>query len=604
MRTVRALAVLLFAMPCFAATYYVSPTGDDAARGTSLRLAWKSIAHVNAVHFAAGDKVLFEGGNSFSGKLVVASGVTYGSFGSGAATLSGGDDGAIVAKNVAGFRITNLTLVGTSLDHGVLNASGIVITNDGSKLHGVTIDHVDISGFSLAGILMQSGGRFSGYDNVSIRSSSIHDNGYVGIALSGEEVATFSGVDIAHVEVRNINGYRNSYGQLVEGSGTGIDVSGALSITITDNAVHDNGAMSSGPAGISVLNATDVTIAHNEVWNVHTLSSFGGEAIRLDRAESVLVEGNYTHTNDGSSLRLIANGATVRFDISDDDGRRNRAPALSISGSGVDVIRNTIALRHASEMGAATALFIDASDALVANNLSATSAGVKVMEVPSSSSPRFIANDYFAAGGPALFDWHEMTYSGFDAWNATQPASPSTGFSADPRFIADTGTTMYPRPTTDLGAFQFTTTSPLYDSGADLEMLNVNTGQHDFAGHGVHDSFAQDIGAFELPFNTARPSIEAIADQTVALNESAVVDVFAHDADGSDAITLSLVNAPSFVQLANVSNARARIVIQPTFKPAPFVVTVRASVPGDFAEQSFRVTVTGETGSKTRAVRH
>ena len=42
--------------------YHVSPSGDDAASGTTPATAWRTIGRVNAATFGPGDRVLFEGG--------------------------------------------------------------------------------------------------------------------------------------------------------------------------------------------------------------------------------------------------------------------------------------------------------------------------------------------------------------------------------------------------------------------------------------------------------------------------------------------------------------------------------------------------------------
>ncbi|MHC4158402.1 MAG: right-handed parallel beta-helix repeat-containing protein, partial [Planctomycetota bacterium] len=49
--------------------YYVSPSGNDGAAGTSPSTAWQTISKVNTVDFDPGDGVLFEGGETFSGGL-------------------------------------------------------------------------------------------------------------------------------------------------------------------------------------------------------------------------------------------------------------------------------------------------------------------------------------------------------------------------------------------------------------------------------------------------------------------------------------------------------------------------------------------------------
>ena len=49
-----------------AATYYVSPLGNDAADGRSVATAWKTIDRVNGKNWNPGDRVLFEGGKTFT----------------------------------------------------------------------------------------------------------------------------------------------------------------------------------------------------------------------------------------------------------------------------------------------------------------------------------------------------------------------------------------------------------------------------------------------------------------------------------------------------------------------------------------------------------
>src|SRR5437016_3449027 len=52
-----------------ATDYYVSATGADANPGTSTAAPWRTVQRVNNQHLLAGDRVLFEGGQTFSGSL-------------------------------------------------------------------------------------------------------------------------------------------------------------------------------------------------------------------------------------------------------------------------------------------------------------------------------------------------------------------------------------------------------------------------------------------------------------------------------------------------------------------------------------------------------
>ncbi len=47
--------------------YYVSNGGSDTNSGTSTSASWKTIGKVNSHAFKPGDRILFMGGESFSG---------------------------------------------------------------------------------------------------------------------------------------------------------------------------------------------------------------------------------------------------------------------------------------------------------------------------------------------------------------------------------------------------------------------------------------------------------------------------------------------------------------------------------------------------------
>jgi hypothetical protein len=76
-----------------ATTYYVSPNGSDAASGTSIASAWRTVTKVNLTKFARGDRVLFQRGGVWREMLEPkASGVYYGAYGSGERPVFSGAD--------------------------------------------------------------------------------------------------------------------------------------------------------------------------------------------------------------------------------------------------------------------------------------------------------------------------------------------------------------------------------------------------------------------------------------------------------------------------------------------------------------------------------
>ncbi|MCC6938766.1 MAG: T9SS type A sorting domain-containing protein [Flavobacteriales bacterium] len=90
-RTVLAFAILSLALTSQAATYYVSNSGNDTNNGTSQATAWQTIGRVNQISgsLQPGDKVLFQRGGLFRGKLTISSSGTaankieVGAYGSG-----------------------------------------------------------------------------------------------------------------------------------------------------------------------------------------------------------------------------------------------------------------------------------------------------------------------------------------------------------------------------------------------------------------------------------------------------------------------------------------------------------------------------------------
>nr|MBA2480366.1 hypothetical protein [Planctomycetota bacterium] len=103
----RALACSLLVAVAGAADFYVSASGSDSNAGTSAGTAWKTIAPVNARVFSSGDRIRFQGGQTFSGRLyfdaadagTATNPITITSFGTGRATIDGGNGMAFYGYN-------------------------------------------------------------------------------------------------------------------------------------------------------------------------------------------------------------------------------------------------------------------------------------------------------------------------------------------------------------------------------------------------------------------------------------------------------------------------------------------------------------------------
>src|SRR5258708_2000378 len=192
------------------AIYFVSPTGSDGANGTSQVTAWQTITKVNATTFSPGDSVLFQGGQSFRGNIVITGvtgssslPITVDSYGAGVATIAAGNGAAVYFHNCSGIVCQNLTVTGGVV--GTNTGSGIQIINDlagNVVLNYIRLNNITASGFggnlAQAGILIQGNNSLSGFND--IRVTNVNCNGNMNGMLIGA-VAGQTGTGIVATNV-------------------------------------------------------------------------------------------------------------------------------------------------------------------------------------------------------------------------------------------------------------------------------------------------------------------------------------------------------------------------------------------------------------------
>ena len=142
-----------FAPHTTAATYYVSPNGDDSNDGKTEQTAWKTIARVNQDTYIPGDKILFERGGEWTGKTLAPQGsgsaaayITIGAYGDEAKHMprisaNGKVADALYLYNQQYWEICDLDISnnveGTKMVAGDTNPTGNVTernNEEGSKL--------------------------------------------------------------------------------------------------------------------------------------------------------------------------------------------------------------------------------------------------------------------------------------------------------------------------------------------------------------------------------------------------------------------------------------------------------------------------------------
>ena len=523
---------IVFALFCaFSASatdYYVSPSGNDKSSG-SASCPWKTITRVNQGHYVGGDRIFFQGGSTFIGTLSFSSTsrgtssnpILVSSYGPSKATISAGSGRGISVYNTAGFYITNLNVVGTSgnTNFGILFYADLA---GNVKLDTVHIDQVDVSQFS-TGIVIGAWNNLTGYKNISITAARVHDNTRDGINIYGYTSSTLVGYPHQNIYIGHTTTFNNTgVAGASQATGSGIVVGNADGVLIDRCVSYNNGANNThngGPVGIWTWDSNNVIIQYNESHHNHSSSVTDGGGFDLDGAvTNSTVQYNYSHDNDGpgysvaqySGARTPNNNNTIRYNISQNDGRRNGASGIQLwnGGSGIkniEIFNNTIYMSPATSRPRGIYLQTGTTNVSIRNNVLITTGGVPVLQAVSGQSGISVqGNNYWACGGSLNIVWASSTYNdlpsfrsntGMEKYNGTP-----VGSSIDPQLNAPgTGGSINNSDALNtLTAYSPKNSSPMIDTALTLStMFGVNPGPKDYMGSSIFHGLAYDVGAVE-----------------------------------------------------------------------------------------------------------
>ena len=532
-----------------AATYYVSPSGDDNNSGTSTQSAWRTLDKVNTVDLNSGDSMLFEADHDYPGNLLLTAEdagtptqpVIIGSYGSGRARIKAGGGSGVTVQNAGGVEIKDLIVAGD--DYKTKVGSGIKIVNElpnNQKLEYIRVHNVEASGFgrrkdaSPEGFQTPNGcGIFvggnasdkskSGFKNVRITNCVTYQNEYYGILTSGywhddPDVYANANVYVGYCKMYDNPGDPE---YLRNHSGSGIlmeDVDGGvIEYCEAYNNGYDCNSKNGGPCGIWAAVANDIIIQYCESHHNRTGKANDGDGFDFDGGTTnSIMQYNYSHDNDAAGFLICSyKGAPHRFDnnvvrynICVNDSQKYGAGSIVFwSGSPEeDPIYNTQIYGNIiyGSRGPVVAFWQNKGiyNTKVCNNLFIAANNKKlVLGNPNRTMATFAGNAYWAVDGKYDFAGYKSLENWRKATGQEMLNGKSVGMVVDPKLIdiGNNATVGDPTKLHTLTAYQLQQDSPLIDAGIDLRSLfGIDPGDRDFYGNPIPQGKGFDIGAHEI----------------------------------------------------------------------------------------------------------
>jgi hypothetical protein len=504
---VLALLLVSLTLPAHAADYYVAAAGNDASAGTAPNSAWRSLNKVNNFNFKSGDRLFFEGGQTFAGTMKLTSNdggsasnlVVIGSYGNGRAIINGGAGSGLTITGSTGIRVNNLTFVGLGRKTGNNGGTGVALSGASS----ISIDQVEASGFQHAGV------DFYNSTNVRLTNVYAHDNGFAGISAYNSTNAY-----VGYCRALNNPGdptITNNH------SGSGIILSVRIATVEYCEAANNGYDMqqvnSNGPVGIWCYDSDQVTIQYCISHNNQSPKDDGGGFDLDGGVTNSVVQYNYAYENKNYGFLAWEYGSptkwnnnTYRYNIS----VNNTGPGLVLGSSGGQGVNNgqiynnvyyNTSYPAVAQYGGVTS-FNFRNNVFVGPNSGSL--------VPSVNSLNYQANDYwFTTGG-----FNVGGYNSLAAWaNATNQEKLNgtlVGLNADPQLRAPTTYEKLTDPTklSTLTAFLVASNSPIVDKGLNLKaQFGVDPGTRDFYGQSLPAGAGFDMGPQEQAASTTAPTL-------------------------------------------------------------------------------------------------
>jgi len=523
-------------------TYYVSPNGSDSNSANDPTHPWQSIAKLDATSFQPGDKILFQSGQTFNGNLtfgaedqgtaaapVIINTYSYNSttgtvmVGGADATINAGNGDGILATDTSGLQINDLNLVGKAQAANSYN--GIQFDNNlpgNVQLPYVYINSVNVSGFGKFGITIGGSNGKSGFSNVSITNSVSDDNIVGGIETHGVFSSTATTYANSNVYLGHDTVYGNTgYARASTHTGDGIELSDVNGGIVERCEAYDNGALNThagGPVGIWSWDCNAVTIQYSESYDNQTNSTADGGGFDLDGGDTnCVLQYNYSHDNAGAGFGLYQfsgarpyNNNAVRYNISENDGRKNGYGAITAWGYNSTSLQNTEVYNNTvyvspSGNGKPMAVYVESGTTNLHffNNIFQVSGGLQLAYIKGTQTGLlFQGNDYWSSGGVFSLKQFTKTYASLAAWQKgtgeEMLSGKAVGYNVNPLLNnRGGGGTIGDADNLDmLTAYELASGSPMINAGLSLNQSGINPGTTDFFGNPIPGNTGQfNVGA-------------------------------------------------------------------------------------------------------------
>ena len=382
----------------------------------------------------------------------------------------------------------------------------------------------DVSGFKNGGVVIgaePTDGSESGFNNVNINTSKLHDNADNGMFVYGAYQTTTTANVYSNSNVYvDWNTFYNNLGIKGKGenSGSGAVLAQTKNATIEYCVAYNNGWLNDntggGPVGIWCYDAKNVTIQYNEAYDNGTSpGTADGDGFDLDGGVvNSIMQYNYSHHNWGAGYLIYEFGNargtnrnnTVRYNISQNDGYGTEGYTGIYLDDKCDnnrIYNNTVYSNVSScALVGNFGTSVGVGNKFYNNIFYCNKINTPIINVPNTNCT-FLNNAYYSGSLPFIILYNNTTYNSLNSFRTTGQEKlngVNYGYNVNPMLQSpgNAGTVNAGDPSV-INNYKPKAGSQMINNGYNLTTLGWNVGIRDFNGFTIPINNNFDIGACE-----------------------------------------------------------------------------------------------------------